>query len=118
MIFDKIWKYQKNSNVKTIIRLYDLRPDLLINIIKINIQQSGKNKRLLKFLLRRGANINATNLAGNTCLHYLYEYKNEEMAKYFLRKGADDTLINADGLTCYKGTNVKYNDNLWHTIVN
>merc|ERR1711871_1721844 len=58
------------------------------------------NKRIAKFLLRRGAKLNYQNLNGNTCLHYCYEYKLDELAEYMKSKGADDSLLNADGLTC------------------
>ena len=61
------------------------------------------NKKLCKFLLRRGAYINAQNHAGNTILHYLHEYGHLELADYVIRKGADDTYLNAEGLTCYEG---------------
>merc|ERR1712046_5290 len=60
------------------------------------------NKRITKFLMRRGAKINLQNLNGNTILHYAYEYNFEELAEYLKEKGADVGLLNADGLTCYE----------------
>ena len=65
------------------------------------------SKKMVKFLLRRGAYINAQNHAGNTVLHYLYNYGHHDLAKYLSRKGADDTYLNAAGLTCYEGLNKK-----------
>ena len=60
-------------------------------------------KRISKLLLRRGANINVQNHAGNTVLHYCFEYSFTELGDYFMEKGADDSLTNAEGLTCYEG---------------
>ena len=79
-------------------------------LLIIACQQQGKSKKMVKFLLRRGANINASNHAGNTCLHYLYEYGHDELAKYLIRKGADDSLLNAEGFTCYEGTKANFLD--------
>lgn len=72
------------------------------NTLLILAGQQG-NKKLCKFLLRRGAYINAQNHAGNTVLHYLHEYAHLDLADYMRRKGADDTYLNAVGLTCYEG---------------
>ena len=70
------------------------------------------NKRLAKFLLRRGAKMNAQTLEGNTCLHYCYFYNYEELAEYLKSHGADDSLLNADGLTCYEGLNQRVVDQI------
>jgi hypothetical protein len=75
------------------------------NTLLIISGQQG-NKKLCKFLLRRGAYINAQNHAGNTILHYLHEYAHVGLADYMIRKGADDTYLNAEGLTCYEGLNI------------
>jgi len=61
------------------------------------------NKRMVKFLLRRNANMNAQNFVGCTALHYLYEYGHDRLAEYLLSKGASDEVINKAGLTCYEG---------------
>ncbi len=74
------------------------------NTLLILAGQQG-NKKLCKFLLRRGAYINAQNHAGNTTLHYLHEYAHLDLADYMRRKGADATYLNALGLTCYEGVN-------------
>ncbi len=37
---------------------------------------------MCKFLLRRGAKINAQNLVGNTALHYCYAYHHPELGEY------------------------------------
>jgi hypothetical protein len=70
------------------------------------------NKRIAKFLLRRGAKLNYQNLNGNTCLHYCYEYKLDDLAEYMKSKGADDSLLNSEGLTCYEGLHSKAVDEI------
>jgi len=73
------------------------------SLIHLAVQQG--NKRITKFLLRRGAKVNTQNLQGNSLLHYAYEYNFEELAEYLKGKGCDDSLLNAQGLTCYEGLN-------------
>ena len=73
------------------------------NTLFILACQQGSSKKMIKFLLRRGANIDAQNHTGNTALHYLYEYEHTELADYLLSKGADDSLLNSHGFTCYEG---------------
>ena len=92
-----------------------LEEDIPINIgdqfgnsLLLLASQQG-SKRMCKFLLRRGANINQQNTTGNTVLHYAYAYSQVDLAEYLKRKGADDSIINVDGLTCYEGLS---NDNL------
>jgi hypothetical protein len=95
------------------------------NSLLILSAQQG-SKRLVKFLLRRGAHINFTNNTGNTALHYCFAYKNDDLGYYLisrvrrtLRKvvvalifwymqGASDIITNTDGLTCYEGLNKSY----------
>jgi len=73
--------------------------------------QNG-NKRLAKLFLRRGADINSTNLAGQTSLHYCFAYGFEDLAEYLIEKGADDSITNADNLTCYEGLSAEAVDTL------
>ena len=73
--------------------------------------QNG-NKRIGKLLLRRGADMDTTNLLGQTPLHYCFAYGSQELAEYLLAKGADDSIMNADGLTCYEGLNAESVDTL------
>jgi hypothetical protein len=61
------------------------------------------NKRMAKFLLRRGSSITTQNAAGNSVLHHCHAYSHMELAQYLLSKGADDSLINSEGCTCYEG---------------
>jgi ankyrin repeat protein len=61
------------------------------------------HKRMVKFLLRRGATMNAQNHSGNSALHFCIMHKHTELASYLQSKGADDSLLNAQGLTCYEG---------------
>ena len=69
----------------------------------ISAQQN--NKKMIKMLLRRGADVNAQNSTGNTALHYANEYKFNKLSEYILNKGGNDTLLNTKGLTCYEGVN-------------
>lgn len=61
--------------------------------------------KIVKYLLRRKADINATNHSGNCCLHYCFEYNNQTLGEYLISKGADDSIVNGQGLTCYEGLN-------------
>jgi hypothetical protein len=72
------------------------------NTLLILAAQQG-SKRMCKFLLRRGANLNLQSLTGNTALHYCYAYSQYELGDYLKKKGADDSILNADGMTCYEG---------------
>ena len=66
-------------------------------------QLAGVNKKIVKALLRRGANIHVQNQQGNSVLHYCYEYNHVQLAEYLQGKGADDSLLNKNGQTCYEG---------------
>ena len=48
---------------------------------------------------------NHQNHAGNTCLHFAFEYNHPDLGNYLIEKGADPGLVNAQGLTCYEGLN-------------
>jgi hypothetical protein len=76
------------------------------NTLLLCAAQNG-NKRIIKLMLRRGANINESNVGGNTALHYCYAYKFESLATYLMSKGADDSMVNAVGLTCYEGLDLE-----------
>jgi len=56
-------------------------------------------KRVAKAVLRRGADLNAQNKQGNTCLHYCFAYGYSELGEYLKSKGACDDIPNNDGLT-------------------
>lgn len=51
------------------------------NTLLILAAQQG-SKRMCKYLLRRGANINAQSLTGQTPLHYCYAYSHHELGDY------------------------------------
>jgi len=57
------------------------------------------NKRAVKFLLKQGAQINATNQLGNTALHYCYANMFLDLVAYLVSKDADGTLCNAEAQT-------------------
>lgn len=72
------------------------------NTLFILAAQQG-SKKMVKLLLRRGAYMDAQNLAGNTGLHYCFAYSHIALGKYLISKGANDCILNMDGLTCYEG---------------
>jgi len=55
-----------------------------------------KTMKMLKMLLKAGADVNGQGRDGNTALHFA---RDEEMAKLLLAKGADVTIVNEDGET-------------------
>lgn len=74
------------------------------NTLLLLAAQQG-NKKLCKFLLRRGAHMNAKNFTGNTVLHFLHKFGHLDLADYMRHKGADDSFVNDEGLTCYEMAN-------------
>ncbi len=69
----------------------------------LHVAAQNGNKRLIKMLLRRGVQINAANLQGQTALHYAFGYGYEDVGEYLVKRGANDAIRNKDGLTCYEG---------------
>lgn len=64
--------------------------------------QNG-NKKVVKFCLRHGNDINAQNKDGNTPLHYCFTYKYKKLAWYLLSKGARRNIPNKYGLIAQEG---------------
>ena len=62
--------------------------------------QNG-NKKLVKALLRRHADINAINKSGNTSLHFCFMYAYYGLAEYIMSIGANDTIRNHKSQTPY-----------------
>lgn len=60
------------------------------------------DKRLVKLLLRRGADPNLLNHSGNSALHFCFGYSYTDLGEYLVQKGAKDDVTNKDGLTCYE----------------
>jgi hypothetical protein len=78
----------------------------------LHIAAQNGNKRMVKLCLRRGAELNAQNLQGQTPLHFTYSYGYAEVGEYLVQKGADDSVRNKDGLTCYEGLSADTVENL------
>ncbi len=71
------------------------------NTLLLVAAQQG-NKRMIKMLLRRRAEINAQNGNGSSVLHFCFQHGRHKLAEYLKSKGADDTLVNSQGITCYE----------------
>lgn len=63
------------------------------NTLFILAAQQG-SKRMCKFLMRRGANINAQNLVGNTAMHYCYAYHHDALGAYLKTRVRILNIIN------------------------
>ena len=68
----------------------------------LHIACQNGNKKMVKLLLRRGANMNAVNVQGETALHYCFKFNYQNIGEYLVSKGADDSITNVSGLTCYE----------------
>lgn len=104
-----VFSYSRHNRSKDLERLLDKTGipanvrDQHGNTILIVACQNGL-KRVAKVALRRGADINARNYKGNTCLHFCFAYGyGSTLGKYLVSKGADEGLRNEAGLTCYEG---------------
>ena len=76
------------------------------NTLLIVAVQNG-HRKMIDILIRRDANVNHTNLNGNSPLHFALAYdQTGQIAEYLIEKGSDDTIENGYGLTCYDGLGV------------
>lgn len=55
------------------------------------------SRNAVDLLLDLGANINATDIEGNSCLHFVVEKNNVHLLKKLLVRGADKTMRNKEG---------------------
>ena len=69
--------------------------------------QNG-HKRICKLCLRLAqepvAMLNRQNLAGNTAMHYAFQYGFDQLGEYLISKGGNDAVVNNRGLSCRQGT--------------
>ncbi|AQN68690.1 ankyrin repeat protein [Saudi moumouvirus] len=74
-------------------------------LVPLGLAIEGNNKKIVKFLIEKGANINATDENGNTILMQAYKYSNSEkyldIVQLLLNKGADITIKNKSGKTFF-----------------
>jgi CheY-like chemotaxis protein len=69
------------------------------NSLLLVAAQNGRQK-LAQVLIRKGANPNHQNAAGNTAMHYAMSYKFHELASWLVdpeKGGASDAILNEDG---------------------
>jgi hypothetical protein len=55
------------------------------NTLLILAAQQG-SKKMVRYLLRRGANVNAQSLSGQTALHYCFAYSHQDLGRYLIEK--------------------------------
>ena len=55
----------------------------------------------IKFLIKNGANVNATNKHLNTPLMYANYFEQKEIFDYLLQMGADTSLVNYENKHCF-----------------
>ncbi|KAF4662859.1 hypothetical protein FOZ61_002115, partial [Perkinsus olseni] len=76
-------------------------------IEKVEAQQSNtllmiacqnNNRRIAKYLLGCGVNIDAKNVKGNTALHVCYQFNHISLAEFLIANGADESVKNNDGV--------------------
>ncbi|XP_030426491.1 ankyrin repeat domain-containing protein 22 isoform X1 [Gopherus evgoodei] len=70
-----------------------LMPILLIGYL-IMVSKTKQNENLIKMLLRAGTDVNATDYAGSTALHYACEMKNQSVVPLLLEAHADPSIKN------------------------
>ena len=71
--------------------------DYLIHVSVIHIHSYKKNKDILEYLIKAGANVNAVNSYNSTPLHYASYYNLSEVAKILIDAGADVDVYERDG---------------------
>lgn len=80
----------------------DIR-DKFGNTILIVACQNGL-KRMAKLALRRGCDIDARNLKGNTALHFCHAYGyGSGLGAYLVEKGSDESVRNSAGFLPHEG---------------
>lgn len=105
---EDIFSYARHNRGADVERLLDKGIPVNIrdeygNTLLIIACQNG-NKRIVKIVLRRQADINARNYKGNTPLHYCYHYGyGDTLGSYLLSKGADSSIRNNIGRPCWDG---------------
>jgi len=69
----------------------------------LHIACQNNHRRIAKFLLRMGVDINAQNKNGNTALHYSYAFKFAQLSEVLIQYGADSVATNNEGLVPSQG---------------
>ena len=76
----------------------------------LNLAVQCDSKKIVYYLLCKGADPNTQNNKLNTPLHYALIYKNFEISDLLIKYGANENLKNGDGLTAWQCLN--YDDSL------
>ncbi|KAM6306309.1 ankyrin repeat domain-containing protein 22-like [Aegotheles albertisi] len=75
-----------------------LMPVMLIGYL-LMVSKTKQNENLIRMLLRAGVNVNATDISGNTALHYACEMKNQAVIPLLVEAHADISVKNQQGET-------------------
>ena len=93
-------------NAKKSLPLNDRRSELsqweeknLSKNTPLHVAAQYSNLRIAKFLLQKGASIDATNKQGNTPFYYAMAYHKYDAARFLLEMGADINATDEDGNT-------------------
>jgi len=62
------------------------------------VATQNNRKRIVKALVRAGADLDAQNEQGQTAMHFAHAYGYRELAEYLVRKGANPMVVNRHGL--------------------
>eukprot|EP00435_Cladocopium_sp_Y103_P036931 s1157_g9.t1 len=73
----------------------------------LHVACQNDHRRIAKLLLKNGISVNDQNLAGNTPLHYCFQYNFLHLSDYLISHGADETIANKKGLLPSQGTGVE-----------
>ena len=109
---EKLWHYSKDGNVREVGRLLScgVNPNSLVEVKDFKYFARGKelpllcasangHKEVIKMLLDRGADVNATHHFGATALHWATIKDHQEVVEMLLERGADPDLADEDGYT-------------------
>ena len=58
------------------------------------VATQNNRKRIVKALVRAGADLDAQNEQGQTAMHFAHAYGYRELAEYLVRKGANPMVVN------------------------
>ena len=107
---EALFLYIKHSDYHNFEKLFEkIKPNL--NILDnegnslLNLAVQCDSKKIVSYLLNKGADPNTQNNKLNSPLHYALIYKNFEISDLLIKYGANENLKNGDGLTAWQCLN-------------